>query len=161
MGSLKKLQIIKFLQIAYLSLFAVGIGIAIGNDIFHSPKFSVLKIPTYLKEVGPLIGISWPLSFDIYHGFLLVLAIIGSVNLYGINHIYKNQWRITAKFSSFIGLFVTWFMFVFFLYPLILKYTLTSESSKTALAYCVLGFIFLITNALTFFVVYNRSTVKN
>ena len=99
------------------------------------------RFPHYLEMMKPFLGISWPLSFEIYHYGLYALAVIGSLNVLGI---FFPKFAKLAFFSSLIGLFLISLMILFFFFIFI------SVNAPTAVIYGLYLVLLLIVDLLTF-----------
>jgi len=106
------------------------------------------RFPHYLEMMEPFLGISWPLSFEIYHYALYALAIIGSLNVLGI--IFYSKFKQITIVSSLIGLFLISLMVLFFFFIFI------NVNASTAVIYGLYSVILLIIDALTFKAVLER-----
>ncbi len=100
------------------------------------------RFPHYLEMMKPFLGISWPMTFEIYHLILVILAIIGSINILGI--VFYPKWRIFAQISSFFGIFLLILMVLFFFIQF------ASVNFSTAIIYGFYSVVLLIVDWLTF-----------
>lgn len=134
----------KLEQLKLLYLFALGLGtlIIVPTHISPPPTFMYARFPYYLEMMGPFLGISWPLSFEIYHYVLYTLIIIVSLNVFGI--IFYPKLRSIAIFSSLIGIFLIFPMVLFFFFVFL------SVNAPTAVIYGLYSVVLLIVNWLTF-----------
>ncbi|MBI4096252.1 MAG: hypothetical protein HY425_00870 [Candidatus Levybacteria bacterium] len=135
----KKLEQLKFL---YLFVFVLGGIIIAPTHLFPQPYFMYARFPHYLEMMKPFMGISWPLSFEIYHYILLLLAIIGSLNALGV--IFYPKFNKAVIASSLIGLFLISAIVLFFFLQFI------SVNALTAVIFGLYSLLLLIVDALTF-----------
>src|SRR3989344_3324513 len=117
----KKLEQLKFF---YLSVLILGALIIAPTHIFPPPNFMYARFPHYLELMKPFFGFSWPLTFEIYHYALYVLAIIESLNVLGI--IFYPKFKQIALASSLIGLFLISLIALFFFFKFISVNALTA-----------------------------------
>lgn len=134
----KHLERLKFL---YFFIFIVSVILVVPAHLFPHPFFMALRFPHYLEMMGPFLGVSWPMSFEIYHYGLYALALIGSLNILGIIFL---KLRKTALFSSLIGIFLISLMILFFFFMFI------SVNAPTAVIYGLYSIVLLIVDWLTF-----------
>lgn len=135
----KKLENLKLL---YLLIFILGTVLILPTHLFPQPLFMPLRFPHYLEMMGPFLGVSWPMTFEIYHYALYALALIGSLNVFGI--IFYPKFKQIALVSSVIGLF---------LFPVIILFLFLKFISVNAPTAVIYGFYFvalLIVDILTF-----------
>ena len=92
------------LKIFYVFVFILGAIIIAPTHLFPQPFFMPFRFPYYLEKMRPFLGISWPLSFEIYHFVLYALAIIVSLNVLGI--LLYPRFKNVGIFSSLIGIFI-------------------------------------------------------
>lgn len=135
----KKLESLKIL---YLFIFILTFILVTPTHLFPQPYFMPLRFPHYLEMMGPFLGISWPMSFKIYHYGIYSLIAIGCLNFLGI--ISYSKFRKTAIFSSFVGIFFFSLMALFFFFQFI------KVNPSTAVIYGLYSVILLITDWLTF-----------
>ncbi|MBI2613620.1 MAG: hypothetical protein HYW62_02515 [Candidatus Levybacteria bacterium] len=131
----------KELKILYLFIFILGAILIIPTHIFPQPYFMPFRFPHYLEMMGSFSGVSWPVTFEIYHLTLLVIGIIGVINILGL--IFPNM-RTLAKLSSLIGLFLFSLMVLFFFFVFI------NVNISTAIIYGFYSIVLLIADILTF-----------
>lgn len=129
------------LKILYLLTFALGALIIIPTHIFPPPTFMYARFPHYLEKMPVFLGVSWPVTFEIYHWTLLIIGTIGVINILGL--VFSNMKSI-AKISSLIGLFLFPLMILFFFFIFI------SINVLTAVIYGFYSVALLIMNWLTF-----------
>ena len=110
----KKLERLKTL---YLLVFILGAIIIAPTHIFPQPYFMHARFPHYLETMPAFLGISWPVTFEIYHYVLYALIIIVSFNALGI--IFYSKFKRAAIISSAIGLFLISLMTLFFFFTFI------------------------------------------
>jgi len=138
----KKQKSLKQLKFLYLFIFALG-GILIApTHLFPQPSFMAFRFPHYLEMMGAFLGVSWPMTFEIYHYVLYGLAIIGSLNALGI--IFYSKFKQIALVSSLIGLFLMPLMILFFFFVFI------NVNPSTAIIYGLYSVVLLIVDWLTF-----------
>lgn len=130
------------LKLLYLFIFIVSAMLVVPAHIFHPPSFMAFRFPHYLEMMGPFLGVSWPMSFEIYHYVLYALAIIGSLNVLGI--LFYPKFKQIALVSSIIGLFLIPLMVLFFFFQFI------KVNPSTALIYGFYSVVLLIVDILTF-----------
>lgn len=133
---------LQLLKLYYLFILILTAILVVPTHIFSPPLFMPFRFPHYLEMMKPFLDISWPLSFEIYHLILLILAIIGAVNVLGI--VFYPKWKVLARISSFAGLFLTLSMFLFFLFPFM------RTNPPTAIIYGIYSLLLFIVNLLTF-----------
>lgn len=104
----KKLESLKIL---YLSIFVLTAVFVALTHLLPQPLFMPFRFPHYLEMMRPFLGISWPMSFEIYHYVLYTLAIIGSLNALGI--LFYPKFKQMALISSLTGLFLIPLMVLF------------------------------------------------
>lgn len=129
------------LKILYLLVLVATLLLVGPTHLFSPPSFMPLRFAHYLEMMGPFLGVSWPMSFDVYHWILIILGIIGSLNILGITF---PKWRKAARTSSFLGLFFFGAITLFFLFPFM------QTNSQTAFIYASYSFFLLIVDLLTF-----------
>lgn len=123
-------------------LFLTTIVFILPSHLFPQPYFMYSRFPYYLEMMGPFLGISWPLSFKIYHAILLSLAIIATLNMLGLTY---TNWKRAATVSSFLGVFLISFMVIFYLFFFI------KVDLSTALTYGAYSVFLWIVNLLTLY----------
>ncbi len=131
----------KRLKILYLLIFVLGGIIIIPTHIFQPPTFIYARFPHYLEMMKPFLGISWPLSFEIYHYVLYALAVIVSLNVLGI---ISPKFKKIAILSSLIGIFLISLMILFFFFVFL------NVNAPTAITYGLYSVVLLIVDLLTF-----------
>ena len=137
----QKNKALEQLKIFYLFVFILTAFIIAPAHIFAPPAFMYTRFPHYLELMGPFLGLSWPLSFDIYHYILLALAIIISFNVLGI--IFYPKFKKLAIFSSLTGIFLISLIILFFFFKF------TSVNASTAVIYGLYSVVLLIVDILT------------
>lgn len=135
----KRLEQLKFL---YLFIFIVSTILVVPAHLFPPPYFMPLRFPHYLEMMGSFFGVSWPMSFEIYHYALYALVIIASLNALGI--LLYPKLRYAALFSSLFGIFLIPPMTLFFFFVFI------KVNALTAIIYGKYCVILLIADILTF-----------
>ena len=130
------------LKIFYLLVFILGALIITPTHISPQPYFMYARFPHYLEMMPPFLGVSWPMSFEIYHYVIYVLVIIGSLNALGVI-LYPKLRRITLL-SSLIGLFLISSMILFFFLQFI------NVNKSTAVIFGSYSVILLIVDWMTF-----------
>lgn len=141
----KKLESLKLL---YLFIFIVSVILVVPAHLFPSPFFMAFRFPHYLEKMQPFLGISWPLTFEIYHYGLYALATIGSLNVLGV--LFYPKLRNAALFSSLIGIFFISLIVLFFFFVFL------NVNASTAIIYGLYLVTLLIVDALTFKVLIMR-----
>lgn len=136
----KKSKLRKLIPL-YLLILILTILFVSSTHLFPQPSFMPLRFPHYLEMMKPLLGISWPLTFEIYHWTLVVLVTILLTNMLGI--LFK-PWRSIAKISSFIGLAITSLMVSFFFFVFV------NVNLPNAIIYGLYSGVLLIVDFLTF-----------
>lgn len=137
----QKNKILEQLKISYLLVFVLGALIIAPTHVFPPPTFMYARFPHYLEIMGSFLGVSWPMTFEIYHYVLYALAIIGSLNILGI--IFP-KFKKAALASSFIGLFLISLMVLFFFFVFL------EVNASTAITYGFYSVVLLTVNLLTF-----------
>src|SRR3990167_8295821 len=99
----KKIKFEKLL-LSYLFIFVITIVLVAPAHLFPIPYFMPFRFPHYLEMMKPFLGVSWPMTFEIYHYVLYALVVIGSFNILGVL-LYPKLKQI-ATTSSLIGLFL-------------------------------------------------------
>ena len=135
----KKLERLKFL---YLFIFVLGGILVVPTHIFPPPFFMPFRFPHYLEMMKPFLGVSWPLSFEIYHYALYALALVASLNVLGI--IFYPKFRKVAIFSSLIGILLILSIVLFFFFPFM------KINPSTSIIYGLYFVVLLIADLLTF-----------
>lgn len=90
----------------------------------------------------PFFGLTWPVTFEIYHYVLYVLSAIVSLNALGI--IFYPKLKSIATFSSMIGIFLFTLMVLFFFFKFI------NVNASTAIIFGLYSVVLLILDWLTF-----------
>ena len=135
----KKLERLKVL---YLLAFILGAIIIAPTHIFPQPYFMYARFPHYLEMMPPFLGVSWPMTFEIYHYVLYALIIIASFNVLGI--IFYSKFKRAAIVSSLIGLLLITTMVLFFFFIFI------RVNFPNAIIYGSYSVVLLIVDWLTF-----------
>lgn len=138
----KKQKSLNRIKLLYLFIFALTIILVVPAHLFPQPYFMPLRFPHYLEMMPDFLGISWPMTFEIYHYTLYALIIIGSFNILGI--LFYPKLRYAALFSSLIGIFLISLMILFFFFPFM------KVNSPTSIIYGLYFVVLLIANWLTF-----------
>ena len=133
---------LKQLKIFYLFVFALGTIIIAPTHIFSPPTFMYARFPHYLEMMGPFWGVSWPMSFEIYHYVLYVIIAIISLNTLGI--LFYPKFKNIAITSSLIGIFI------FFITVLFFFFLFSHVNISTSIVYGIYFVTLLIVNYLTF-----------
>lgn len=136
------------LKLYYLFILILTFILVVPAHLFPPPYFMPLRFPHYLEMMGPFLGVSWPLSFEIYHYGLYALAIIGSLNILGI--FFYPKLKKLPVFSSLIGLFLIIPMVLFFFLIFL------NVNAPTAIIYGLYSVVLLIIDVLTFKVLIMR-----
>src|SRR3989344_1387544 len=113
----------KILQAIYVFIFIFAIGLIVAMHTVPAPALALFRVPTNLREVGPSLGLS-------------------CLNI--------PKWRSVCKISSFLGLFLTWSVLLFFMLPLLVNSNINAVHLKTSFIYSLFAFVFLNVNLLTF-----------
>lgn len=132
----------KKLKLLYLFIFVLGAVIILPTHIFSQPYFMYARFPHYLEMMKPFLGVSWPMTFEIYHYVIYSLIIIGSLNVLGI--LLYPRFKKAAILSSAIGIFFISLMVLFFFFQFI------SVNALTAIIYGIYCVVLLIVDILTF-----------
>ncbi|MBI2031203.1 MAG: hypothetical protein HYT08_01175 [Candidatus Levybacteria bacterium] len=112
---------VKILQGVYVFLFVLALVNAFTVDILVAPPaLAILRVPSNLRAIGEILNAPWTQSLRIYHIFLMIIAVLASLNLLGLSRIENPIWRSICKISSFFGFFIFWSIFIFFALPFIL-----------------------------------------
>lgn len=102
-------------------LFVLALVNAFTVDILVAPPaLAILRVPSNLRAIGEILNAPWTQSLRIYHIFLMIIAVLASLNLLGLSRIENPIWRSICKISSFFGFFIFWSIFIFFALPFIL-----------------------------------------
>ena len=143
---------VTILQATYIGLFVVFVLNAFTVDIlFAPPALAILRVPTNLREIGLLINAPWTQSLRIYHVFLLIACILGSLNLIGLSRLESAAWRSVCKISSFFGLLILWAGLLFFMLPFLIQgVDYNPVYLKTSLIYAGVVFILILVDLATF-----------
>jgi len=112
------------------------------THIFPQPYLMPFRFPHYLEMMGPFLGTSWPMTFEIYHYALYTLVIIGSLNVLGI--LFYPRLKQIALASSLIGLFLISLMVLFFFFIFM------NVNAPTAIIYGLYSVVLLVLDILTF-----------
>ena len=138
----KKQKLLDRLKFLYLFVFVLTIILVIPPHLFSPPYLMPFRFPHYLEMMPTFLGISWPMTFEIYHYGLYTLALIGTLNLLGI--LFYPKLEQIALASSIIGLFLMLLMILFFFFVFI------SVNPLTAIIYGLYSVVLLIVDWLTF-----------
>ena len=130
------------LKLLYLFVFVLGAVFVALTHLFPQSLFMPLRFPHYLEMMGPFLGVSWPMSFEVYHYVIYALAIIGSLNILGI--LFYPKLRYSALFSSLIGIFLIPLIILFFFFIFI------RVNASTSVIYGLYFIVLLIVDMLTF-----------
>ena len=133
---------LKQLKLLYIIIFITTIILVAPTHLFPPPTFMYARFPHYLEMMGTFLGISWPLTFDIYHLVLIILSIIVSFNILGI--FFYPKLRLTAQISSFLGLILLTLIFLFFFFVFM------RVDANLSLVYSFYALLLLFVDALTF-----------
>lgn len=145
----KKIKL-KKLTFLYILIIALTISLVGPPHIFPQPYFMPLRFPHYLEQMKPFLGVSWPMSFQIYHYAIYSLIIIGTINILGI--FFYPKFRRIVLISSGIGVILFSLMALFFFFKFI------NVNASTAIAYGLYSAALLIVNSLTFRAVIKKQT---
>lgn len=138
----QKHESLEQLKLLYLFTFILTAILIVPTHLFPQPYFMPFRFPHYLQMMEPFWGISWPMSFKIYHYGIYFLIITGCLNFLGI--ISYSKFRKTAIFSSFVGILFFSLMALFFFFVFL------QVNFSTAVIYGLYSVILLITDWLTF-----------
>ena len=138
----KKSEQLKKLKLFYLFVIFLTAIFILQTHLSAPPLFMPFRFPHYLKTMSPFFGVSWPLSFEIYHILLLTLSAIVSINSLAI--IFYPRWKTPGRISSFTGLFLTFAIFIYFLFPFM------KINAQTSVIYGFLSILVFSANLLTF-----------
>ncbi|MDO8583279.1 MAG: hypothetical protein Q7R51_02015 [bacterium] len=141
-------QNLEKLKIIYFFVFALSAFIIAPTHLFPQPLFMDFRFPHYLEMMKPFLGISWPMSFEIYHYILYVLVAIESLNVLGI--IFYPKLKQIAIASSLAGLLLMSLMILFFFFIFI------NVNASTAIAYGFYSIILLFVDLLTLKILIKR-----
>lgn len=137
----KEIKLRKLISM-YIFIIALAIILVGPPHLSPPPLFMPFRFPHYLEMMNPFLGISWPITFRIYHYTLYSLALIGSLNVLGI--IFYPKFKKLAIFSSLIGIFLILLIILFFFFKFI------SVNVSTAIVYGLYSVVLLIVDILTF-----------
>ena len=131
---------LKTLKLCYLFILLLTIIFVGLTHLFPIPYFMPFRFPHYLERMKPLSGISWPMTFEIYHYTLIIISLIFSFNILGLTF---SKWREMAIFSSATGIpiFSAMILFFFFLF--------TQVNPPTAIIYGIYSLLLFIVNLST------------
>lgn len=132
----------KGLRIFYLFILFLSAALVLPPHIFPQPYFMPMRFPHYLEKMEPILGISWPLTFEIYHYVIYAFIVIGSLNVLGI--FFYPRFKKTAIASSLIGLFLFSLMILFF------SFVFINVNISTAIIYGFYSVVLLTADFLTF-----------
>ena len=149
---------IQILQTIYFAIFLFSVALITLMHIIPDPALAVFRIPKDIREIGPSLGLSWPMSLHVYQVFLILFLIILLLNGIGLWRLNVARWRSICSISSFLGLFLIWSIFLFFMLPFILHANLNPKNLETSLIYSMLAFVLFIVDLLTFAVVQKAKT---
>jgi len=138
----KKQKLLDRLKFFYLFIFVLTIILVAPTHFFPPPTFMYARFPHYLEMMGPFLGVSWPMSFKIYHYVLYIFAVIISLNALGI--LFYPKFKNVAIFSSIIGMFLFSLIILFFFFQFI------KVNLSTAVVYGLYSVVLLIVDILTF-----------
>jgi len=147
----------KILQGVYIIIFVLSITMIGVMHTIPAPAFAVFRIPTQLREVGPVLGLTWSTTLEVYHAFLLLFFAVIILNGIGLYRLHIDRWRSVCRISSFLGIFLIWSVFLFFIFPLTLNGSFNTKNLQTFLVYSLLAFVFLVTDILTFATTYGQA----
>jgi len=136
-----KIELKKLIPLYIFVIILATILIA-PTHIFPQPYFMYLRFPHYLEKMPIFLGVSWPMTFAIYHYVFYTLAVIGSFNVLGI--IFYPRFKQIVLVSSLIGLFLMPLMVLFFFFVFI------NVNTLTAIIYGTYSVVLLIVDILTF-----------
>lgn len=143
---------IKLLEGTYVILFIAALMNAFTVDILVAPPaLAILRVPSNLRAIGEILNAPWTQNLKVYHFFLMVVAVLASLNLFGLSRIDSSIWRTTCKISSFFGLFVFWSIFMFFALPFILTgIKFDPTYLRISFIYALISFCLLLVDVATF-----------
>lgn len=147
---MKNKTMVKILQALYIIVFIFSISLITAMHIVPAPALAVLRIPTGLREIGQSLGLSWPTSLEIYHILLLLFFTAILLNGIGLFRLHIPRWRSICTVSSFLGMLLTWSVFLFFIFPFTLEGNFNTKNLQTFLVYSILAFGFFFICLLTF-----------
>lgn len=137
---------LKTLKLYYLFILILTIILVVPTHIFPIPSFMPLRFPHYLEMMAPILGVSWPVTFEIYHYTLIAITLIFSFNILGLTF---TKWKKVARFSSAAGIPIFSVMILFF-------YLFIRVNPSTALIYGLYSIALLIVDLFTFIAVTRR-----
>lgn len=143
----KKQELLSKLKIFYLFVFILSIIIIAPTHIFPQPTLMYARFPHYLEMMPPFLGVSWPMTFEIYHYVIYAFIIIGSLNVLGVAY---SKFKHVAIASSLVGLLLMSLIVVFFFFVFI------NVNAATAFIYGIYSMMLLIVNILTFKILLKR-----
>lgn len=138
----RKQKILNKIKLIYLGIIFLTFILVGPPHLFAQPHFMPLRFPHYLETMPLFLGISWPISFEIYHYVLYSVITIGIFNILGI--LYYPKFKRLSFISSLIGLFLIPFMILFFFFIFV------NVNASTAVIYGLYSVILLIVDWLTF-----------
>lgn len=83
-------KLLKSLQIANLLVFCISVGMIILMHSLPTELLTVLRVPTFLKDIDPLLGFVWPASLLVYQVTLLFFFLCS---------VCKRYWSIFLQIS--------------------------------------------------------------
>lgn len=84
-------------------LAVVTVGMVAAMHATNPPTLDAFRVPHDLRNTASLWGLSWPASFDIYHGFLVVMFANAATLWMGIAKIADRRWWRACVAASVVG----------------------------------------------------------
>ncbi|OGH23496.1 MAG: hypothetical protein A2629_00415 [Candidatus Levybacteria bacterium RIFCSPHIGHO2_01_FULL_41_15] len=139
------------LQAVYVFLFIIFLLNAFTVDVlFAPPALAILRVPSNIRGIGEIINAPWMQSLRVYHVFLLIIAVLGSLNLIGLTRLESRIWKGVLRFSSFLGILILWSLILFFFLPFLIQGNYSPVYLKTSIIYLGITFIIFLVNLATF-----------
>ncbi len=136
-----KIKVLELLNVASLFVAFVIIGI---THIVPPPLLEALRMPLYLRAVGIMLGIGWPLSLNIYHLVLSLVGLVIILNIISLRFFYSLYLRRITKISSVLGLFLLLFSGLFFSFSLTLWNKISLSNIETSIVYAAISFVMFV-----------------
>ena len=143
---------VKVLQWVYLIIFLFSIGTIVTLHNLPDEILIILRVPRFLREIDPFLGFAWPASFHIYQATLLLFLFLIFIDGLGLFFYQSRFWRLISDLSSFVGLFVIWSVFLFFIFSLTLAEGFEERNIQTTIVFLLLAFFLFILDLITFLV---------
>lgn len=97
----KKIKLGKLIPL-YIFIYALTAILVLPPHTFPEPYFMFFRFPHYLEMMPQFLGVSWPMTFEIYHYGIYALIAIGIINTLGI--LFYPKMKKAVVFSSLAGI---------------------------------------------------------